>query len=208
MERRPTEPSDPGFRPFSYSSWMRFRMRSCDVKVRVGGVESVVGMGSRQISVADRGPRHRKREQTRASATVDGHAWRCAYRRGHPEGVGRVLGLAFLIFSHRRPRRDEDSSARLYSADIARWPVSIARRDSLWTRGRRKTLKTAEAMHARTRSIDDGDEDGKAKALGLPGVALTVANKILVAVKALWVRSSPWLMLVRHHSSDKSQKCP
>ena len=40
-------------------------------------------------------------------------------------------------------------------------------------------------MHARTRSIDDGDEDGKAKALGLPGVALTVANKILVAVKAL-----------------------
>ena len=53
-------------------------------------------------------------------------------------------------------------------------------------------------MHARTRSIDDGVEDGKAKALGLPGVALTVANKILVAVKALWVRSSPWLMLVRH----------
>jgi hypothetical protein len=73
MERRPTEPSDPGFRPFSYSSWMRFRMRSCDVKVRVGGVESVVGMGSRQISVADRGPRHRKREQTRRRRWMHGH---------------------------------------------------------------------------------------------------------------------------------------
>lgn len=112
MERRPTEPSDPGFRPFSYSSWMRFRMRSCDVKVRVGGVESVVGMGSRQISVADRAAAQEK--GTDASATVD--AWTprgCAYRRGHPEGVGRVLGLAFLIFSHRRPLRDEDSSARL-----------------------------------------------------------------------------------------------
>ena len=53
-------------------------------------------------------------------------------------------------------------------------------------------------MHARTRSIDAGDEDGKAKALGLPGVALTVAHKNLTAVKGLWIRSSPWLMLVRH----------
>ena len=40
--------------------------------------------------------------------------------------------------------------------------------------------------------------DGKAKALGLPGVALAVAHKILTAVKGLWIRSSPWLMLVRH----------
>lgn len=60
------------------------------------------------------------------------------------------------------------------------------------------TKRTTEAMHARTRSIDDGDEDGKAKALGLPGVALAVAHKILTAVKGLWIRSSPWLMLVRH----------
>ena len=61
-----------------------------------------------------------------------------------------------------------------------------------------KTKGPQKAMHARTRSIDAGDEDGKAKALGLPGVALTVAHKILTAVKGLWIRSSPWLMLVRH----------
>ena len=32
----------------------------------------------------------------------------------------------------------------------------------------RKTKGPQKAMHARTRSIDAGDEDGKAKALGLP----------------------------------------
>ena len=75
---------------------------------------------------------------------------------------------------------------------LARWYFSSVTRCEL------ENFEDCRAMHARTRSIDDGDEDGKAKALGLPGVALTVANKILVAVKALWVRSSPWLMLVRH----------
>ena len=57
--------------------------------------------------------------------------------------------------------------------------------------------KTLKYLFPQNGGVNSSDAP-KAKALGLPGVALAVAHKILTAVKGLWIRSSPWLMLVRH----------